>query len=200
MTQERITKLRSINFSFPGLMEQMTYKQRWNHWFKELQKYYEEHEDSNVPVNYLANPQLGTWVYRQRKHYKNFMYLKQLEYDKSTSDGQDKSTPKSKSNTTGMGIEKKPSSCPMTQEMIDNLHTVAFIFPETNNDHHIMAAKQILTHEQKWNARFEELKTYFEENGHSDIPVDYKVNKPLGSWAYVQRTQGFFGIGTIGKR
>jgi hypothetical protein len=54
-----------------------------------------------------------------------------------------------------------------------------------------MAAKQILTHEQKWNARFEELKTYFEENGHSDIPVHHKVNKPLGTWAYAQRKIAF---------
>lgn len=184
MTQERIAKLRTVYFKFPDPTQQMTYEQRWDHWFQELEEYYDEHEHSNVPINYDKNPQLGTWVYRQRKHYISFMELKQLENDNS-SVGQDETTPQSNSNASTGKIK---SSCPMTQEMIDKLHTLDFIFPYVNDHNEMTSMKQIMTNEQKWNKRFEELKEYFVKNGHSNMPVHYTENVVLGSWVYNQRT------------
>ena len=44
-----------------------------------------------------------------------------------------------------------------------------------------------MTAEQAWNHRFQELKHFFEENGHSDVPQTYTKNKSLGKWVGKQR-------------
>jgi len=44
-----------------------------------------------------------------------------------------------------------------------------------------------ITAEQAWNDKFEELRAFHAENGHSDVPQTYKKNKPLGKWVGKQR-------------
>lgn len=41
--------------------------------------------------------------------------------------------------------------------------------------------------EQAWRNRFEELRTFYAENGHSDVPQTYSKNKSLGKWVGKQR-------------
>jgi hypothetical protein len=38
-----------------------------------------------------------------------------------------------------------------------------------------------------WFQSYKELKQYFEVNGNSNVPVDYRPNRPLGRWAFSQR-------------
>ena len=41
--------------------------------------------------------------------------------------------------------------------------------------------------EQAWKNRFEELRAFYAENGHSDVPQTYSKNKSLGKWVGKQR-------------
>ena len=56
---------------------------------------------------------------------------------------------------------KKGKPSPLTKEQIDKLCTVAF------NNHSRWSRKM---DEQNWNKQFEELKAFYKENGHSDVP------------------------------
>lgn len=49
--------------------------------------------------------------------------------------------------------------------------------------------EDLLTFEQVWQLRYDELKAYYEEHQHSDVPEDYSANYPLGQWVMNQRTQ-----------
>jgi hypothetical protein len=46
-----------------------------------------------------------------------------------------------------------------------------------------------ISSEQAWNNKFQELYTFYVENGHSDVPQTYKKNKSLGKWVSKQREQ-----------
>jgi hypothetical protein len=66
---------------------------------------------------------------------------------------------------------KKP--CSMTQERIDMLYTVDFKFSGN----------------KLWIQRFEDLKVFYDENRHSDVPGKVEANPKLGDWVRNQRTQ-----------
>ena len=68
MTQERIERLQSIGFEWDPLSAE------WGTKFNELVAYKDTHGGScNVPRgDYAENPQLGTWVNKQRTQYKKF--------------------------------------------------------------------------------------------------------------------------------
>ena len=40
--------------------------------------------------------------------------------------------------------------------------------------------------DQRWSERFEELKSFYKENGHSDVPTYYKSDPQCGTW-YLNR-------------
>lgn len=59
------------------------------------------------------------------------------------------------------------------------------IFDESKNIFDIL--KKIDINALDWNVRFNELKKYFLENGHSNVPYTDKINTDLASWVYAQR-------------
>jgi superfamily II DNA or RNA helicase len=61
----RIARLESIDFNWDPL------NNTWNTRFAELRRYYDVHNDCNVPHRYSKNLALGLWVQNQRKYYKN---------------------------------------------------------------------------------------------------------------------------------
>ena len=48
-------------------------KKMWNKRLQELVEYKEKHGDCLVPQRFSENPQLGTWVNTQRRHYKLYI-------------------------------------------------------------------------------------------------------------------------------
>ncbi len=68
-----------------------------------------------------------------------------------------------------------------------------FITNDSNNDNIDASTtnhnkrKSKLSSEQAWNNKFEELYTFYQENGHADVPQTYKKNKSLGKWVGKQR-------------
>ena len=80
LTEERIKQLDSIGFTWvidrfntPQLQEQ------WSDRFQELKDYKAQHGHCCVPFNYKENPQLGSWVSRQRKLYTELQVGKKNE-------------------------------------------------------------------------------------------------------------------------
>jgi len=61
---DRINRLNEIGFESDLLETQ------WNDMYNKLKTYIAEYGDANVPQNYDADPQLGTWVHTQRTQYK----------------------------------------------------------------------------------------------------------------------------------
>ncbi len=61
LSQERIARLNDLGFEWDPLTAQ------WETMFKDLENYYTEHYDCNVPARWKENLALGTWVSTQRK-------------------------------------------------------------------------------------------------------------------------------------
>ncbi len=67
MTKERIEMLEQLDFQWSIRTNP---KEMWNKRLQELVEYKEVHGNCLVPQRYNENPQLGTWVNTQRRHYK----------------------------------------------------------------------------------------------------------------------------------
>jgi hypothetical protein len=181
LTKGRIDKLNTLNFKFPVINDNnMTlntkYEQRWNEHFEELKIFHGTHGHSNVPYRCKENPSLGIWCKTQRRNYKKFWKLNQLE-NSNNDDGKTCIT-SSVSIENNISGSKKTKFSSMTQERIVKLQSLNFVFPDP---------MQQMTYEERWNQWFEELKIYYEENKHSNVPVNYEKNTQLGTWVYRQR-------------
>jgi hypothetical protein len=166
LTKEQIGLLRTVAFKFEAIYDRSRRsrkmdEQKWNKQFEELKAFYKENGHSYVPFRYNDNPTLGRWCSMQRYRYRaNLELTHQSEND-------------------SIAIKKgKPS--PLTKEQIDKLCTVAF------NNHSRWSRKM---DEQNWNKQFEELKAFYKEHGHSDVPQAYNDNPTLGRWCYKQRVR-----------
>lgn len=67
MTRDRTEKLNSLGFVWSVRTD---HDEMWNLRFEELKTFRAKHGDCLVPQRYPPNPQLGTWVNTQRRHYK----------------------------------------------------------------------------------------------------------------------------------
>ena len=120
---------------------------------------------------YIDNPTLGQWCNTQRRRYRV----------KSTA-------------------SKGRKIAPLTKEQINKLYTVAFRFQAKNvrrgknvafriqANKRVRGKYKIKDYLTRWNERFEELKTFYKKNGHSNVPARYQDNPPLGQWCSTQRT------------
>jgi Helicase associated domain len=63
MTQQRIDLLKELGFIWH------VQEESWMRQFNELQRFYNEHGHSNVPIREEKYPKLGLWVKEQRRHY-----------------------------------------------------------------------------------------------------------------------------------
>ena len=71
LESKRIEALEDIGFEWTMPKGAKPDDANWWKRFGELEEYKQEHGDCNVPGNYKANPQLATWVSKQRRFYKN---------------------------------------------------------------------------------------------------------------------------------
>ena len=68
----------------------------------------------------------------------------------------------------------KPEEC---KSMINNTH----------ND--LSCGIENIENNNEWQERYEQLLDFKKENGHCNVPIDYKPNEQLGTWVDLQRTQ-----------
>jgi len=76
----------------------------------------------------------------------------------------------------------------LTQDRINLLEQLNFEWVTTQ--------KHSVSHESRWNEMIEELSTYQEQYGHTEIPQEYDKNLKLGRWVMNQRT--FYRMNEIG--
>jgi len=69
MSEDRIQQLESIGF---GWVCEKKISPTWKVMYENLKQYKSEYGDTNVPLKYAGNPQLGKWVSTQRSWYKHF--------------------------------------------------------------------------------------------------------------------------------
>ena len=101
LSDERQNELESLGFVWDS------HKAAWDEKFVELYKYYSYHGNSNVPTKYKSNPTLAIWVKSQRRQYKLFT--------------QAKANPANADNAS-------TNACSMTQERIDKLNSIGFVW------------------------------------------------------------------------
>jgi hypothetical protein len=65
LTAERINRLDFINFVWNPL------EVEWTRMYQKLVAYKKKHKSTNVPVRYIPDPKLATWVSNQRTYYNN---------------------------------------------------------------------------------------------------------------------------------
>ena len=65
LSQDRINQLNSISFVWN------VYDAYWEKMYGRLLAYKNKYESTCVPQSYAADPQLGTWVHTQRRHFSN---------------------------------------------------------------------------------------------------------------------------------
>ena len=69
LTDDHVDVLDAIDFQWKVKKDDKL----WNQQFKNLLAYKKEHDDVNVPRNYVGMPKLGEWVTEQRRQYKAYM-------------------------------------------------------------------------------------------------------------------------------
>jgi len=103
LPKERYDQLEAISFDWRSTNREQSFQNQWTKMFKRLQVYQLEHSGNcNVPRSYRQDPQLASWVHRQRKKYKKGLLTKErcdqleaigFEYSKIRElNGQDKWT------------------------------------------------------------------------------------------------------------
>ncbi|OEU11712.1 hypothetical protein FRACYDRAFT_160978, partial [Fragilariopsis cylindrus CCMP1102] len=69
MPSNRLDLLNSIDFAWKGV--QRNNNEKWDDMFQRLVAYKEIHKHTMVPQHYDEDSKLGSWVYKQRYHYRN---------------------------------------------------------------------------------------------------------------------------------
>ena len=81
--------------------------------------------------------------------------------------------------TPGDPNSKAKRSAPLTQERIDLLNSLGFVWTIRSRD----------SFGESWNQRLVELRQFKQEHGHCLVPSRYDANPELGIWVGTQRTQ-----------
>ena len=82
-------------------------------------------------------------------------------------------------------LKEKGKKSPMTQERIDKLNQIDFVWDASQ----LSGFKGKGVNEGTWDLWLADLVAYKEEHGNCLVPADYKPNKPLGTWVSGQRQQ-----------
>jgi hypothetical protein len=178
----------------------------WLKHYNELVNYKRETGHANVPTIYAANRALGSWVYRQRRAYKD-QHLSDKCISKLEELGfvwvlrERNSLPlagtlwmahynqlvehKRETGYATVSVEKNPVLGAWIKAQ-RKLYAKGKLSEER-------AAKLdkigfVWNYESLWNQRYSELVEYKRETGHCNVPSKYPPNVKLGIWVYATRT------------
>jgi len=172
----------------------------WEKMFAELKRYRDEHGHCNVPQKWPENPQLAKWVSHRRGFKKtgklssaHKQRLDELEFDWGPSDSLwetrfaelkryrdqhgDSNVPKVWGENPQLGTWISGQRRSKKTGKLSSAH-------EQRLDELGFAWDTKLT---GWDTRFEELKSYKEQFGHCNVPLNWAKNPQLGRWVSNQR-------------
>lgn len=195
LSRGRIELLNQLNFGWDG------FEAQWQQRYQELKEYFNQHKHCNVPDKFKENPPLGNWVQMQRQNYKNnklsqerIDLLNELNFQWDTkkefqwkemykqlneyfNQHQHSNVPVKYQESPALGTwvstqRETYKKNKLSQERIDLLNKLNF-----NWD----------TNESQWKEMYEQLKKYYGEYHHCNVPARYKENKSLSNWVAKQR-------------
>ena len=179
---------------------------------EELEAYADENGDCNVPKEYAANPQLGSWVDNQRTCYKNGELsddrIERLEdlgfswdpnqdsWDRCFKElaaykleNGDCNVPKRFEGGLGAWVVNQRSrKDSLSDDRKKRLEDLGFQWkPKRGRKPKATSKSRASKSQNKWDVRFEELAAYKLENGDCNVPQKYPANPQLGKWVTHQR-------------
>ena len=184
-------------------------QKRWNKKFQELKEYQKKHGNTNVPLKYIHNADLGLWVSDQRND-KNSSLLDLTQIAKLYSIGFDwelTSRPSNEMiwNQRFRELEEYASrfgSCNVPKNYINNADLGKWVHQQRQNRKRMDSERRrkldsiafgwtsssaYSSGGDFWKERFQELKDYKNSYGHCNVPQQYKSNPALGAWVLNQR-------------
>lgn len=215
LAKHKIEKLNSIDFDWKGeqRLDYLPPDQKWQKNYTKLQKYFQENGNSDVPARYEKDKSLATWVVGQRVKYDNGkLSEEQIELLEALKINWD---PKNvypqliqglleyKAKHGDMKVPQGSKVYPQLARQVFRLRRIkrhGVILP--NGDISLKEGGRLpkwvvdklnsegfewsVSHAD-WDDRFEELKSYFNENGHSNVKQSENIS--LYYWCYKQRRE-----------
>jgi len=179
LTQERIQRLQNLGFVW-------SLRDDWAKHYEELKAYKQIHGHCNVPARFADNRRLGIWVSAQRQQYKILQQQKHLQPGQvlvpAAIEGEEGAIPAAEGAVQAGDSatnSKARRSAPLTQERIDLLNSLGFVWTIRSRD----------SLGESWNQRLHELRQFKQQYGHCLVPSRYDANPELGIWVGTQRTQ-----------
>eukprot|EP00532_Pseudo-nitzschia_australis_P018234 CAMPEP_0168309468 /NCGR_PEP_ID=MMETSP0142_2-20121227/66292_1 /TAXON_ID=44445 /ORGANISM="Pseudo-nitzschia australis, Strain 10249 10 AB" /LENGTH=707 /DNA_ID=CAMNT_0008262189 /DNA_START=130 /DNA_END=2250 /DNA_ORIENTATION=- len=180
---------------------QETFDKKWDAMYQSLLEYKAQHSNTLVPIGYDKNPQLGSWVYKQRYRYSKkqlsstrvlrlesigfawschklvpwesmFQLLKEYKAQHGNT-----LVPRRYDKNPQLGkwvdIQRwRYSKTQLSSTRILRLESIGFVFAVNENN---------------WMHMYRQLCFYKEKKGSTTEPGKYTKNPALGSWVYYQR-------------
>jgi hypothetical protein len=157
LTQERKEKLDALGFVWS--LRSKRIDDHWDTMYKQLVEYKEKRGDCLVPSRYETNLKLGKWVETQR-------------YEKTKMERSGGSVVEVKEPEIDPASGKPRASNPrLTQERLKRLESIGF---EWKVKH-----KMKRYYDKQWDAMFDRLMKFKEENGHCMVPKRYPPEMKL---------------------
>ncbi|KAL7542468.1 hypothetical protein ACHAXR_011805 [Thalassiosira sp. AJA248-18] len=204
VTDDRVKRLNSIGFEFDVFMN------KWDEQFAALQRYKKEHGNCLVPKRYIDDPQLGSWVVKQRRDAKEGKVSddqkKRLDSIGFAFDFQDLTSQWDEQFAALQRYKKEHGNCSVPRRYSDDPQLARWVANQRYRRH---AKVGKVTDDRvkrlnsigfefdvfmnKWDEQFAALQRYKKEHGNCLVPAKYSDDPQLGSWVKNQRSNAKAG-------
>lgn len=210
LTEDQVNRLNEL-----GMLWESRHNIAWNRYYEIACRYFEEHGDLNVPAAYVSSDgiALGKWIGHQRSAYKKSMPLERIEKLEQlgmvwNSDPWQEKFELVRRYYAEHGDVNMPGDY-----VVDGVWLARWLSEQTARLNGRPTGRscniKLLTEEQKrcmaevgilpnisrydivWQEQYDELKAFYEKNGHLNIPKRYvsASGKNLGAWLQSQRNK-----------
>ena len=181
-------------------------EEKWLYYYNELKKYYNENNNSNVPVSYITEDgiRLGKWLTKQRYLYsKNALSDDRIKKLEKLSVSWSYTEDKWNKHYAYLKeyYDKNGNSDVLQHYVTEDGFNLGIWLSEQRlayktgilNKRRIKLLKELKvkmnTRDDNWNEFFEALEDYYEQNGNSSVSFDYETKDgiKLGQWLTTQR-------------
>jgi superfamily II DNA or RNA helicase len=209
LSDARISRLDQLGFVWD--YQKLKAEETWRKWYQELEVYVREHGDANVPRRH-SNTKLASWVWIQRQRRKRTSksggsvdvmsdeqaaLLEKLgfRWDARTAISEKQWSRSFQKLAT---FSATHGHCEVDETVDPRLANWSMTQRAARSSGEIAAERIALldsigftwvgvSPEQKWHRMYDELKQYYGEHGHSNVPNPWERNLRLANWVSAQR-------------
>lgn len=201
LSKDAIAQLDEMQFDWTASARQI----RWFYNYFQLRAHYQQHDDTQLPFHYPADPRLGAWTHRQRKR-KSQLSLKQRglldqinfhwevepslpseerwkimlsQLQEFYNEHQHSMVPSTyeDSSLAKWVVRQRENRDTLSKDQIEALDRLFFVWDVQY--HRVL----------HWDYMFHQLRLYKDQHGHTRVPSTAN-NKKLAIWVRAQRTMG----------